>query len=183
MRKRSNSQIERTPFKKASPILVSACLLGVHCRYDGHHALCADLVSVLDSLLFIPFCPEQLGGLSTPRPPADIRGGDGRDVLNGSASVINAEGENVTEAFVRGARESLRLAHMAGSCMGIMKDRSPSCGLQTPHCEKPQGEGIGVTAALFLSQGIKGFEMGSSDVFPAREFFQALQSMQVSGSR
>jgi len=148
--------------KIESPVMVSACLFGIRCRYDGSHSLCRDLVKALRSHHVIPFCPEQLGGLSTPRPPADMTGGDGRDVLSGTAMLINIEGRDVTAAFKKGAKESLRLARSTGSSIAIMKDKSPSCGLQTPL----KGRGIGVTAALFESEGIRMIEMGTNDTLP-----------------
>jgi len=157
------------------PIMVSACLLGIHCRYDGRHSLCPELVDFVTAAVFIPFCPEQLGGLPTPRPPAGIKGGDGRDILSGSARVINAEGNDVTAAFKKGAEEALKLARLTGTSIAIMKDRSPSCGLQTPYCDKPTGMGIGATAALFESSRIKIFELGSNDAFPSEKFLRLIE--------
>lgn len=124
---------------------------------------------------FIPFCPEQLGGLPTPRPPANMKGGDGQDVLLGKAKLINAAGNDVTDAFRKGAKEAYLLARLAGVSLSIMKDRSPSCGLTTPYCEKTNGHGIGVTAALFLSNGINVFELGRNDSFPNRDFLDLLE--------
>lgn len=135
--------------------MISACLLGIHCRYDGKHSLCPYLADFVNSILFIPFCPEQLGGLPTPRPPANMTGGDGRDILSGRANVVNVEGEDITDAFKKGAEESLKLARLTGATVAIMKDKSPSCGLRTPYCGKPSGFGIGVTAAFFESNRIK----------------------------
>lgn len=122
-------------------------------------------------------CPEQLGGLPTPRPPANIRGGDGRDILTGSARVINDEGKDVTNTFKKGAEEALRLTKITGASIAIMKNRSPSCGLRTPYCDKPTGLGIGVTAALFESQGIRIFELGSNDSFPIRSFSKLMKEI------
>ena len=139
VRKPSNSQANGLLQLNDPPVMISACLLGVCCRYDGGHSLCPGLLDFVSSCPFMPFCPEQLGGLSTPRPPADIREGDGRDILAGRARLISDKGRDVTEAFKKGAQEALRLATMAGVKIAIMKDRSPSCGLQTPHCETPSG--------------------------------------------
>lgn len=150
--------------------MISSCLLGIHCRYDGQDAFCPDLIEFIVSFPFIPFCPEQLGGLPTPRSPADIRGGDGHDILSGSARVFNTEGKDVTNAFRKGAREALRLARLAGAQIAIMKDKSPSCGLITPYCDKPSGLGVGVTAALFKSCGIKILELRSNDTFSTPNF-------------
>ncbi len=160
---------------KVSPIMVSACLLGVRCRYDGKDASCAGLINFASSFPFIPFCPEQLGGLSTPRSPARIWGGDGRDVLLGKARLINALDKDVTDAFKNGAEESLALARLANSSLAIMKDKSPSCGLRTPYCETPTGLGSGVTTALFESRGIRVFELSSKDVFPTHGFLRLME--------
>jgi len=116
-----------------------------------------------------------MGGLSTPRSPADIKGGDGRDILSGSARLINADEKDVTEAFINGAYVALNLARLSASFIAVMKDKSPSCGLQTPYCEKPSGFGIGVTAALFESSGIRIFELGSNDMFPISKFLKLLK--------
>lgn len=112
--------------KKEPPVLVSSCLLGINCRYDGRHALCPGLADFVGRHPFIPFCPEQLGGLPTPRPPALIRGGDGENLLEGAARVVDIEGNDVSDAFERGAQQALRLARLGGVRLAIMKDRSPS---------------------------------------------------------
>lgn len=158
--------------QKPVKVMISACLLGIHCRYDGKHSLCPYLADFVNSIPFIPFCPEQLGGLPTPRPPANMTGGDGRDILSGRANVVNVEGEDITDAFKKGAEESLKLARLTGATVAIMKDKSPSCGLRTPYCGKPSGFGIGVTAAFFESNRIKVFELGSSDAFPTPDFLK-----------
>ncbi len=159
----------RNPFSSSVdirfPIMISACLLGLNCRYDGGNSLCSDLTDFVGSVPFLPFCPEQLGGLPTPRPPADIRGGDGRDVLSGKARLINVLGEDVTDAFRKGAEEAYSLARLSGASFAVMKTRSPSCGLEIPFCEKEKGSGPGVTAALFESRGIRVIELDRDDSF------------------
>jgi len=155
--------------------MVSACLVGVHCRYDGGHSTCRDLMDFFSSVPFIPFCPEQLGGLPTPRLPANIKNGDGHDIFSGQAKIINAAGEDVTDAFRKGSEEAYALARLTGSSLAIMKSRSPSCGLRTPHCEKAPGGGTGVTAAFFQSHGIKVFELDSGSPFPCSDFFELLE--------
>ena len=85
---------------------------------------------------------------------------------------MNVIGEDVTDSYRKGAEEALRLAELAGATIAIMKDKSPSCGLRTPYCEKPSGFGVGVTAALFELKGIKVFELGSSDTFPTPWFLK-----------
>jgi len=113
----------------------------------------------------VPVCPEQLGGLSTPRPPATIFGGDGRDVLSGRARLRNDRDEDVTEAFLRGAREALGIARACGAAVALLKDQSPSCGCITRYCDRPGG-GMGVTAALLDAEGIRVLEIQPGGVFP-----------------
>lgn len=136
-------------------VLISSCLLGIECRYDGSHSRVDEIVKEAEEGQFIPVCPEQLGGLPTPRAPSRIARGDGKGVLAGHARVINSLGEDVTDAFMRGARETLKLARIAGARKALLKGGSPSCGLHTPYCETDTGCGIGVTAALLLSAGIE----------------------------
>jgi len=147
-------------------IMISACLLGICCRYDGKASRSPALLNFINYYNFIPFCPEQMGGLPTPRIPAEMKNGDGYDVLTGSARLINDLGEDVTDAFVKGACEALKLHRISWAEAVILKDRSPSCGVLTPYCEKKGGMGIGVTAALFKLNGIDIFELGQNDPFP-----------------
>lgn len=139
--------------------LVSACLLGLKTRYDGKSCLTRGSPLIpLHSL--IPICPEQLGGLPTPRPPAEIQGGTGEEVLLGRASVVNRAGENVTRYFIKGARETLYLALLYRVKGVFFKDGSPSCGTTYIYDGSFQGlrcPGLGVTAALLANHGISVF--------------------------
>jgi uncharacterized protein YbbK (DUF523 family) len=141
-------------------MLVSACLLGLNTKYNGCHNLMDDVVTLKNKLPLIPVCPEQLGGLCTPRSSAEIRGGDGLDVLAGRAQVLTNDGEDRTESFLRGAYEVLRLAKVLEVSTALLKARSPSCG----NCRIYDGsfsgstrDGSGVTAALLKSDGIAVF--------------------------
>jgi len=174
MRKPSKLQVEGVLRQNRFPILISACLIGIHCRYDAGHSSCHELLDYIAAVPFIPFCPEQLGGLPTPRPPANIKGGDGYDVLAGKARLFNAAGKDVTDFFRKGAQEAYSLARLSGSSLAIMKSKSPSCGTITPYCEKETGMGTGVTAAFFMSRGIRVFELDRDDPFPSNEFFELL---------
>lgn len=139
------------------PVLVSACLAGLHTRHDGCAAADARIEALVRAGRAIPVCPEQLGGLPTPRPPAEIRGGDGGDVLAGRALVVNRAGEDVTGSFLRGAEETLRLARLAGAKTAILKARSPSCGVGAIYDGTFSGArrpGDGVTAALLRQKGV-----------------------------
>lgn len=100
-------------------VLISACLLGYCCRFDGsNNGPIEELVRLKERFHLIPICPEQLGGLTTPRLPAE-RLGD---------RVVNIDGEDITMQYDRGAKEALRLARLFGCRYAILKSRSPSCG-------------------------------------------------------
>ena len=98
-------------FKHAMKI-VSACLVGVNCRFDGKNKSHGELIEAFERGELVPLCPEQLGGLPTPRPPSKIIDGDGYDVLDGRARVANEGGDDVTENFIRGARKVLKIANI-----------------------------------------------------------------------
>jgi len=140
---------------KYETTLVSACLLGVSCRHDGGHAYCPEVFDELWRSHFIPVCPEQLGGLPTPRSPANMEGGDGWDVLRSRARVLNKEGEDITASFLKGAQETLRIAQLVKARKAILKDRSPSCGCQAVYREGGLVKGVGVTAALLVENGLE----------------------------
>jgi uncharacterized protein YbbK (DUF523 family) len=131
----------------AKPILVSACLLGVCCTYRGDGNPHPAIISLLDDYTLIPVCPEQLGGLQTPRTPAEIRG-------NG---VWMKDGTDVTEQFQRGAEEALRIATLYGCEVAILKQRSPSCGNDLIYDGSHSGvviEGAGITVRKLRKAGI-----------------------------
>lgn len=137
-----------------SVVLVSACLMGQHCRYDGGAKPWAG-VSNRGGAPLLPVCPETAGGLGVPRDPAQIVGGDGGDVLDGRARVVTAAGRDVTAEFVRGAEAVLALARKAGAGRAVLKQRSPSCGCGA--LAQGQGRarpGDGVTTALLKRHGI-----------------------------
>lgn len=129
-------------------VLVSACLMGFRCRYDGG----AQRLSCLDALrerhVLIPVCPEVMGGLPTPREPSEIR--DGR--------VMSRDGRDVTQAFLCGAQEAVRLAQACGCECALLKERSPSCGLGKVYDGTFTGtltEGDGVCARLLTERGVR----------------------------
>lgn len=128
-------------------ILVSACLLGVCCRYDGASKPNKAVLKLLERHTLIPICPEQLGGLATPRPPAE-RQGD---------AVRTQSGADVTEQYRRGAEEALRLCRIYGCQAAVLKERSPSCGAGAVYDGTFSGSlihGDGVTAELLKANGI-----------------------------
>ncbi|MDL1955921.1 MAG: DUF523 domain-containing protein [Candidatus Desulfofervidus auxilii] len=136
-------------------ILVSACLIGLKCRYDGSNAICPELLEMLKNKPFLPVCPEQLGDLSTPRQPAIIVGGTGADVLKLKARVINEIGQDVTFNFLKGAKKTLEMAELFKVKICYLKERSPSCGVNFIHTKEGLVRGIGVTTAMLLKNGYK----------------------------
>lgn len=137
--------------------LVSACLLGIRTRYDGGCCPSSQLVELATRGLVVPVCPEVAGGLPIPRPPAEIVGGDGQAVLDGQARVRTVEGEDVTEAFLAGARQVLETAQRLGIRQAVLKDNSPSCGCHRICDGTFSGHlvaGQGVAATLLQRNGI-----------------------------
>lgn len=141
-------------------ILVSACLLGENCRYDGGNVLQEELLSLLEGREIKRICPEVAGGLSIPRSPAEVCGGDGNDVLRCKAEVISKEGAVLTDIFVSGAEKILRDLDLQDIEFAILKSLSPSCGTRQIYSGEFDGqlrEGPGVTAAYIKSKGIRVF--------------------------
>ncbi len=129
-------------------ILVSACLLGCACRYDGKSKPDARTLALLARHTLIPVCPEQLGGLPTPRIPCERKG----------ERVLRRDGADMTEAYERGAEEVLRLARLYGARAAILKAKSPACGVGTVYdgtFTRTLTEGNGVLAELLLKNGIR----------------------------
>ena len=142
-------------------VLVSRCLLGHRVRYDGGASgPYAQLAQWQAEGRVIALCPEVAGGLPTPRAAAEIPGGQGVEVLADKAAVITTEGEDVTEAFVSGARQALALVERHGIRLAILKANSPSCGNRLTYDGSFSGvkvEGQGVTAALLTRAGVQVF--------------------------
>ena len=137
--------------------LVSACLLGICTRYDGGCCPVPWLIELAARGLAVPICPEVVGGLPVPRPPAEIVNGDGQAVLDGQARVLTIDGRDVTEAFLSGARQALETAQRLGVRQAVLKDDSPSCGCHRIYDGTFGGHlvsGQGVTAALPQRNGI-----------------------------
>lgn len=138
--------------------LCSACLLGIKCRYDCKSKPDKRIVDLAKKETLIPVCPEQLGGLPTPRPAQELQGCSGEKVLGGEGKVKNIKGKDVTEEFIRGAEQSLMVAELYGIKKFIGKSKSPSCGCGKVYNGSFTGklaEGDGVTTALFKMKGIK----------------------------
>ena len=128
-------------------VLISACLLGVCCRYDGASKAYPGIEQLARQHTLVPVCPEQLGGLPTPRPPAERQGG----------TVRTRSGIDVTDQYRRGAEETLRLCRLLGCEAAVLKERSPSCGRGQIYDGTFSGTltaGDGVTAELLTANGI-----------------------------
>lgn len=139
-------------------ILVSACLLGQDCKYNGANNRNQAVIDYLADKEYLPVCPECYGELPTPRPPSEICGGDGLDVLEGKAKVLSAEGRDVTEAFIKGAQKLLEAAQQYEEPLAILKEKSPSCGLHFIYDGSFSGKvvhGSGVATALLRQNGIQ----------------------------
>ena len=129
-------------------MLISACLLGVACRYDGSGQILPALDALMARYELIPVCPEQLGGLPTPRPPAEIQGD----------RVINREGIDVTAQYKKGAEEAARLYQLLRCDCAVLKARSPSCGCGEIYDGSFSGaliSGNGITAQALNRLGIR----------------------------
>ena len=143
-------------------VLVSACLAGEPVRYDGRDQQLSgpDWDRLLRACRVLPVCPEVSGGLTVPRPPAEIAGGTGDDVLDGAAVVATRDGSDVTPAFVEGARQILRRAEASGVRAALLAERSPSCGSTFIYDGRFTGNripGAGVTTAMLRRRGIRVF--------------------------
>ena len=143
-------------FKHAMKI-VSACLVGVNCRFDGKNKSREELIEAFEKGELVPLCPEQLGGLPTPRPPSRIIDGDGYDVLDGKARATNERGDDVTENFIRGARKVLKIANILNVKEAVLESHSPSCGSGRIHNEASAQfiEGDGILTALLKRNGVQ----------------------------
>ena len=142
-------------------ILVSACLCGKDCKWDGGNNKNQKLLNYMESMRgkaeFHEVCPEQMGGLSTPRPASEIRAED--------RCVVNTEGRDVTEEFERGAELALQVAKKYGCTLAILKERSPSCGCHGIYdgtFSKKIVDGMGKTAELLTANGIR--VIGESEI-------------------
>ena len=138
-----------------SIVAVSGCLLGIRCRYDGRSKRAEGLLERLAGVTIIPVCPEELGGLPTPRPLAQFDVGDGRAVLAGSARLINAEGLDVTSSYVEGASEVLRICKLLKIRTAYLKEKSPACGVHHVTIDGELTAGMGVTSAMLEREGVE----------------------------
>ena len=139
-------------------IMVSACLMGINCKYNGENNHCPHLCTYLASHPHFLVCPETMGYLPVPRTPAEIKGGGGNDVLDGRARVVTTQGDDVTGAYLSGAWACWELARLNRVKLAILKSHSPSCGcdgIYDGSFSRRLLPGDGVTAALLRRNGVK----------------------------
>lgn len=133
-------------------ILVSSCLIGLETRYNGEGTREESLMEFLKDKRFIPICPEQLGGLSTPRKPCEIL------IIDGQEKIINIDGEDKTQHFIKGANEVLKLVKEFDIKYAILKERSPSCGkgrIYDGSFSSKLIDGDGIAARMLTEAGVK----------------------------
>ena len=133
-------------------ILVSACLVGINCKYNGKNNYNEEIFNLVKEGKAIPVCAEQLGGLKTPRAPSELR------IIEGKRYVINNKGEDVTLEFEKGAKEILELAKKLNIKKAILKSKSPSCGkdkIYSGNFDNNLVDGNGVLAEILLQNGIE----------------------------
>ena len=133
---------------KQEKIIVSACLAGVECRYDCEAKSNSQVQDLAQKGIAFPVCPEQLGGLPTPRPPAERIG----------EKVLDVNDQDVTEEYQQGAKEALKLAKLIGAKKAILKSKSPMCGcgqIYSGNFDEQLVEGDGVFTELLKKNGIE----------------------------
>lgn len=171
--KNSNAQHpNKNATSKRGPILVSACLLGELCRYDGR--VNPSIRPILNARGYrdediIGFCPEMAGGLPCPRDPAEITGGTGAEVIDGKARVLTRTGEDVTVAYLEGAREALSIARKRRVVCAVLRSQSPSCGRDNIYdgsFTRTTKSGQGVTADLLTRRVIPIYTEQELDLIP-----------------
>ena len=135
-------------------VLVSRCLTGEVCRWDARQ-FNGIAMERLKEFEIISVCPEMDGGLPCPRPKAEIIGGDGYDVLDGSARVRDDRGNDVTDMFLQGAKNAVNSAIEQNIQKAFLKEKSPSCGVRFIYNEGRLSSGVGVTTALLIRHGVE----------------------------
>lgn len=158
-------------------ILISRCLLGDKCRYNGtgkpNRAVIDFLRDMQEGVDYLPICPECAGGLPIPRPPGEITGGDAAAVLRGRGRVQNEQGDDYTSGFLLGAADACAKAAASGAAAALLKEKSPSCGVHLVHNGSFDGgviPGRGITALALTELGLAVF---SEDDLPDLAAFLA----------
>lgn len=174
------ASLEKKAAAKGKKYILSSCLIGRNCFYDGSSRVEPRIKELLDAGRAVALCPEELGGLKTPRPPAEIFAGSGEDVLRGKAYVFNKDGKDITINIIKGSKEFYNIAKECGIKKAILKAKSPCCGkgkIYDGTFSERLRSGNGVTAAMLLDNGI--------EVTTDQEFLhgEALPSKKISKSK
>ena len=143
-------------------IFVSACLVGINCKYNGGNNFNEKTLNLVKEKKAIPICPEQLGGLPTPRVPVELK------VIDGKTYAINKEGKDVTNNFVKGADEVLKLAKELNIKQAILQPRSPSCGVGKIYSGNFDGkliDGDGILVKLLKENNIEVISLDEYDKY------------------
>lgn len=149
-------------------MLISACLAGDRVRYDGKLMPLSDILLSRwhQKGMLVKICPEVSGGLTIPRPEAQILNGNGQDVLEGKAKVMDIQGHDVTHSFIRGAEYTLSQFEKYHIRVAVLKERSPSCGVHHIYDGRFNSSlipGCGVTTAMLRQNGVKVFSENELD--------------------
>lgn len=153
---RSGDRGSAVKIPSEGPVVVSACLAGVECTYKGEGKPRDWAIRLVAEGRAVLVCPEVAGGLPIPRPEAEIIDGEGRDVVDGRARVVDVNGTDVTAAYLKGARTAVAAARRAGATLAILKARSPSCGcgqIYDGSFSERLRTGDGVAAAALRAEG------------------------------
>jgi len=135
-------------------VIVSACLCGIRCRYNGKILEKRDLPINMEDAILV--CPETLAGLKIPRTPSFFSNEKtGEGVLDGETEVVSSDGEDRTDEFIKGSKKALEIAKKYNVKKAYLKERSPSCGVNVVYVNNERKKGMGVTAALFKREGIE----------------------------
>ena len=151
---------------KKAPIIVSACLLGKRCRYNGEDRAHAGVIRFLRRKKYLAVCPEKLAGWGVPRPPVEFHGGGAREVASGQATINDSRGRNRTAGLIKGVTKALRRALKFQPSEAILKEKSPSCGVSRVYLDGKLSRGQGLFAYSLRRNGVKvrseeNFEAGS----------------------
>lgn len=157
--------------------IISACLCGVNCKYNGENNLSERCMKLFREGKAVLVCPEQLGGLSTPRDPVELNN-EASEVINGNGKALSNQGEDVTKQFIDGAYETLRIAKELGATKAVLKEGSPSCGsnyIYDGTFSRNKIKGKGITAQILENEDITVFsdedlEVNNSKLVYLNEF-------------
>jgi uncharacterized protein YbbK (DUF523 family) len=138
---------------KKGPIIVSACLVGKRCRYNGEDRAHAGVMRFLRNKKVLAVCPEKLAGWGVPRPPVEFHGGGARKVAAGEARIVDDRGRNRTLSLMKGVTRALNRAVSLGATEAVLKEKSPSCGVTQVYRDGKLTRGAGIFAYALRRRG------------------------------